>query len=113
MMKKLIGLLVVLPLLLGLTIHTQFPVTVAWDAGEGAETYEVVVAKADRTGWQVLGTTAALEYTISSLPKGDWVVGVRSLAAGLASDYIWSDEVTDPFVLRSIPGAPGRLRIKL
>lgn len=111
-MKKLFGLLLALPLLLGLTIHSQFPVTVAWDAGEGATSYEVVVAKADRTGLQVLGTTPSLEYTITSLPKGDWVVGVRSLAAGLASDYVWSDEATDPFVLRSIPGAPGRLRLK-
>lgn len=111
-MKQIALVLVVLPLLMGLTIHSGFPVTVAWDAGEGATSYEVVVAKADHTGLQVLGTTAALEYTISSLPKGDWVVGVRSLAAGLASEYVWSDEATDPFVLRSIPGAPGRLRLK-
>lgn len=112
-MKKLIGLLVALPLLLGLTVVTNFPVTVAWDAGVGAAGYEVVVARTDHTGIMVVGTTAALEYTIQTVEIGtDWVVGVRSVNGTLYSDYIWSDSASDPFVLRRLPGAPGNLRIK-
>lgn len=112
-MKKL-ALLLVLPLLLGLIVRSEFPVTVAWDAGAGATSYEVVIAKTDHTGIISLGTTTGLEYTIqlAAMPYGTWVVGVRSRAQDLVSEYVWSEESVDPFVLQRVPGAPSNIRLK-
>ncbi len=99
-------------LLLGLTLVSVYPVTVAWDAGAGATSYEVVLAKEDHTGVVVQGTTATLEYTIAAVPYGRWVVGVCSVNAGGKSGYIWSDGAINPFVLIGLPAAPSNLRTK-
>lgn len=120
-MKKLF-LLLLLPLLLGQVVRTQFPATVAWDAAVGATSYEVLLAPAgDKTAATVLGETALLEYTISSVSYGDWVVGVRSVKTvgveRVSSAISWSDAsaaAPTPFILRRTepPAAPSNVRLK-
>jgi hypothetical protein len=131
MMKKIWmagALLLVLPLFLGLTVVYTNSAVVTWDNATGYTDgspflpadvigYEVSVAKI-KTSPIKLGEAAQGPYTVTLPTEGDWIVGVRTVrtVGGIKyySAYLWSDETTNPFVLRfyKAPGAPAELRVQ-
>lgn len=121
-MKKLFGLLLALPILLGLTIHFQFPATVAWDPAVGATSYEVYLAPPGDKGAPALQTEVTQpEVTFQQVPYGEWAVGVRSVKtegpAKVYSAIAWSDDpqaAPVPFTLKALspPAAPGNFRVR-
>ena len=123
-------LIVVVPLLLGLTIHPFNSARVAWDAPTHFEDgtplpvneairYEVgLVRPSDRENWLTLEDTALTEAVVTAPGEGDWVVALRAYRIGADqqyySDTVYSDEVDGPFVLRFYrpPAAPAGLRLE-
>jgi hypothetical protein len=133
MKKLLLILLLVLPLLLGQTVHYTDSVVVAWDevtqledgtpVDPAAISYEVYYAPlGDKASLILAATVTALSATVTFPSEGDWLIGVRTVrtvgADQVYSEINWSDEngaaTPDPFIVRFLkaPGAVSNLRVQ-
>ncbi len=128
-MKKIVVLLILLPLLLAQTVVYYDVVPIAWDAhaaiANSTVTYEVMRARVGAPGSAVVvGETALLEYDVPLLLEGDWIIGVRTVRTIDAngdkfySPINWSDVngvwTPDPFIVRyyTVPSMPESLRLR-
>ncbi len=128
-MKKIVVLLVLLPLLMALDIVYYDTVPIAWDAhtpiAGSTITYEVIRAPRYQPGsFEVVDEILAIEYSVPLVVEGEWIVGVRTvrtvdaLGERLLSEINWCDVngvwTPDPFVVRyyTVPPMPTGLRLQ-
>lgn len=113
--KILIVLFLIAPFLIAQEVHYANQVTVAWDpvSDTGTITYEVfitpypIVDPQNPGAHNLVGETAATDYTITFQTEGKYAVGIRTKKSIdgeiFYSDINWSDEngvyTPNPFIL--------------
>ncbi len=128
-MKKILVLLVLLPLLMAQQIVYYDVVPITWDAvapiAGSTITYEVIRVPAGAPGsLEIVAEISGVEYDIPLVVEGDWIVGVRTVRTidsnneRYLSPVNWSDVngvwTLDPFVVRYyiVPPMPTGLRLQ-
>jgi hypothetical protein len=130
MKKILLVLLLVLPLLLGQTVHVANSVIAEWDPPTQLEdgtpivdlteiTYEVIVAPVgNKANFTFIAEVATPTAAITFPQEGEWLIAVRAVRTiethRFYSSYLWSDETGNPFIVvyGKAPGAVSDLRIQ-
>ena len=129
-MKKIIVLiLLMLPLLMAQQIVYYDNVPITWDAvtpiAGSTITYEVIRAPSgDPAAIEIVAEISGVEYDVSLVVEGDWIVGVRTIRTidsnneRYLSSVNWSDingvYTPDPFVVRyyTVPPMPMGLKLQ-
>ena len=128
-MKKIVVLLILLPLLMAQQIVYYDVVPITWDAvapiAGSTITYEVIRAPAGDPGsLEIVAEISGVEYDVSLVVEGDWIVGVRTVRTIDSNNerYIspvnWSDIngvwTPDPFVVRyyTVPPMVTNMRLQ-
>ena len=114
-MKKIVVLLILLPLLMAQQIVYYDVVPITWDAvapiAGSTITYEVIRAPSGDPGAaEIVAEISVIEYSVPLIVEGEWIVGVRTvrtidaLGERLLSEINWCDVngvwTPDPFIVR-------------
>lgn len=114
-MKKILVLLVLLPLLMGQQIVYDNVVPIIWDAhapiAGSTITYEILRAPRYQPElFEIVDEISAIEYDVPLVVEGEWIVGVRTvrtidgLGERLLAEINWCDVngvwTPNPFIVR-------------
>ncbi len=114
-MKKIVVLLILLPLLMAQQIIYNNVVPITWDAHApiigSTITYEILRApRYQPESFEIVDEVSILEYSVPLVVEGEWIVGVRTvrtvdvIGERFLSEINWSNVngvwTPDPFVVR-------------